>query len=191
MPKIKINTFGEGIEIRQLQLESETYHHWDTIATRKKLLLPDLLLNPFFYYDLKDKRYKELPDINAKLISGMVDTPKSLIEIWFNRKKILKIPSQELFNEMLLFPLFKVDKNQDFLTHKLENGIYVVQKTIGLLSSKQLEITSKRLNIYDFNFSITTFGDNQFLSNIKYQNQNFKFLKSDAIITYQNAFEIK
>ncbi|WP_366187221.1 hypothetical protein [Flavobacterium ovatum] len=191
MPKIKINTFGEGIEIRQLQLESETYHHWNSIATRKNILLTDLLLDPFFYYGLKDRRYKELSDINANVVSGMVNTPKSLIEIWFNRRKVLKIQSQELFNEMLLFPLFKVEKNHNFLTNTLENGIYVVQKTIGLISSNQLEITSQQLSIDDFTFNMSEFNNHQLVAHIKYQNQNLNFIKNDTIITYQNAFEIK
>ena len=191
MPKIKVNTFGEGIEIRQLHLDSETYHHWNELAAKRKLLLSDLLLDPFFYHDLKDKKFKELSDINAKVISGMVNSPKSFVEIWFNRHKVLKIQSQELFNEMLLFPLFNVEQHQFFLTHKLENGIYVVQKTIGLLGSKQLEITSQRLNIDDFTFGISEFENNPFLTNIKYQNQNFNFIKNDAIITHQNAFEVR
>ena len=191
MAKIKINTFGEGIEIRELQLESDIYNHWNTIAIKKGLLFPDLLLDPFFYYNLKDARFKELSDINARIISGMVNTPKSIIEIWFNRLKILKIQSQELFNEMLLFPLFKVEKSNYFSTNKLEKGVYVVQKTIGFLSSEQLEIKSHQLNIDDFNFIISEFENIQFLTDIKYQNQNLNFIKSDTMITYQKAFEIK
>ena len=191
MAKIKTNTFGEGIEIRKLQLESDIYNHWNTISIKKGLFFPDLLLDPFFYYNLKDARFKELSDINASLISGMVNTPKSIIEIWFNRLKVLKIQSQELFNEMLLFPLFNVKKSNCFSTNKLEKGVYVIQKTIGFLSSEQLEIKSHQLNIDDFNFSISEFENVQFLTDIKYQNQNLNFIKSDTIITYQKAFEIK
>lgn len=189
--KIKINVLGEGIEIRQVQLESEIYHYWNAIATRKKRILSDLLLDPFFYYELKDEKCKELSDIPANLISGMIDSPKSLVEIWFNRRKVLKIQSQELFNEMLLFPLFKIENSQGFLSDSLEKGIYMVQKTIGLLRSEQIEILSDKLHINDFIFSVDKFKDNQFLSNIKYQNQNLNFIKSDTMITYQNAFEIK
>jgi hypothetical protein len=191
MAKLKINTFGEGIEIRQLQLEPDVYHHWNRIANKKGLLFPDLLLDPFFYFNLKDARFKELSDINASLISGMVNTPKSIIEIWFNHLKVLKIQSQVLFNEMLLFPLFNIEKSNYFSTYKLEKGIYVVQKTIGHLSSEQLEIKWHQLNIDDFNFSISEFENIQFLTKIKYQNQNLNFIKSDSIIVYQKAFEIK
>lgn len=191
MSTIKVNTFGEGIEIRRLQLEPEIYNYWNTIAMRKNILLPDLLLDPFFYYHLKDSRFKELSDINSNVLSGMLNTSKSFIEIWFNRKKIMKISSQELFNEILLFPLFNLEKSQDFLTPKLEKGIYVVQKTIGLLTSERLDVLSQQLDIDDFSFSIAEFDNNQFLNNIKYQNQNLNFIKSETIITLQSAFEIK
>ena len=191
MPKIKINTFGEGIEIRQLHFDVETYQHWSTIAAKRNRALTDLLLDPFFYYGLKDKKIKELSDIDATLISGMLNTSKSQIEIWFKRRKVLKIQSHELFNDMVLFPLFQVEKNVTFLSKELESGIYVVQKTIGLLRSEQLEVTSERLNADDFTFAIAHYETEQFLTAISYQNQKLKFIKSDTIITYQTAFEVK
>ena len=55
MPKIKINIFGEAIEIRHLQLDAETYFQWNEIALKKKQLLTDLLLDSFFFYGLKGK----------------------------------------------------------------------------------------------------------------------------------------
>lgn len=191
MPKIKINTFGEGIEIRQLHLDVETYHHWTAIAAKRNRPLTDLLLDPFFYYSLKDKHIKELSDIDATLMSGMLNTSKSQVEIWFRRRKVLKIQGNELFNDMVLFPLFHLEQNESFLSKELENGIYVVQKTIGLLRSEQLEVTNRQLNIDDFNFRISKYNSEQFLMDVKYQGQNLNFVKSDTIITYQTAFEIK
>lgn len=191
MPKIKINTFGEGIEIRQLHLDSDIYQHWMSIAAKKHRSLPDLILDPFFYYGLKDKKIKELADIDASLVSGMLNTPKSQIEIWFKRRKVLKFQSQELFNEMVLFPLFKIEKKEEIFSKELQDGIYIVQKTIGLLSSQYLDITNQKLNIDDFTFAVTKFDSDQFLMDIKFQNQNLNLKKSDTMITYQTAFEIK
>ncbi|MEO5790199.1 hypothetical protein [Gelidibacter sp.] len=191
MPKIKINTFGEGIEIRQLHLDVETYQHWSIIAAKRNRVLTDLVLDPFFYYGLKDKKIKGLSDIDATLISGMLNTSKSQIEIWFKRRKVLKLQSNELFNGMVLFPLFQVENNVSFLSKELENGIYVIQKTIGLLRSEHLEVTSERLNVDDFTFAIANYQTEQFLTDITYQNQKLKFKKSDTIITYQTAFEVK
>ena len=191
MPKIRINTFGEGIEIRQLCLDSETREHWMAIAAKKNRLLTDLVLDPFFYYGLKDKKIKMLSDIDANLISGMQNTSKSQIEIWFKRRKVLKIQSHELFNEVLLFPLFQIDKQASFISDNLENGIYVIQKTIGLLRSEWLEVECKQLHIDDFVFTVDNYQKEHFLTDITYQNQKLSFKKSDTIITYQTAFEIK
>ena len=191
MPKIRINTFGEGIEIRQLCLDSETREHWMAIAAKKNRLLTDLVLDPFFYYGLKDKKIKMLTDIDANLISGMQNTSKSQIEIWFKRRKVLKIQSHELFNEVVLFPLFQIDKQASFISDNLENGIYVIQKTIGLLRSEWLEVECKQLHIDDFVFTVDNYQKENFLTDITYQNQKLSFKKSDTIITYQTAFEIK
>lgn len=46
----------------------------------------------------------------------------------------------------------------------------MVQKTIGLLSSQQLEISSDGLSIDDFSFSLAEFEANQFFTYVKYQN---------------------
>ncbi|WP_432220922.1 hypothetical protein ACRASX_08760 [Flavobacterium sp. TMP13] len=191
MPKIKINTFGIGIEIRQLHLDEETRQQWIAIAKKRNRLLTDLILDPFFYHRLKNKRFKQVSDIDSTSVIGMINNPKSHIEIWFDRKKVIKIDSYDLFNEMLLFPLFHLEQNQSFLKNNLEDGLYVVQKTIGLLQSEQLEVSSHNLTVDDFTFHISKYENEDLLTQIKYQNQNFNLTKSDTIITYQNAFEIK
>lgn len=191
MPKIKINTFGEGIEIRRLHLGSETYEYWKTIAAKKNRPLTDLILDPFFYHSLKDKNIKGLLDIEATLIGGMLNSPKSQIEIWFKRRKVLKIQSNELFNDLVLFKLFHKEKNDFLLSEGLEKGIYVVQKTIGMLRSEHVDATNQQLHIDDFSFTITNFGTEQFLTDILYQNQKSNVINSDTVITYQTAFEVK
>jgi hypothetical protein len=191
MSKLKINTFGEGIEIRKLNLDSETYQHWSEIASRKNKLLPDLLLDPFFYYHLRDIRFTELSDIDSKLISGMMNTTKSQIEIWHERRKVLKIKAHELFNTNVLFPLFKLEESQSFVSKELEKGIYVIQKTIGLIRQEELLISNAALNIDDFSFTTSDFQSIKFLTDIEYQSQNLTIVKSETTITYQTAFEIK
>ncbi|MBA6152815.1 hypothetical protein [Gelidibacter maritimus] len=190
MPKIKINTFGEGIEIRQLHLGSDTYQRWQAIATKKNRSIPDLILDPFFYYGLKDKKIKKLEDIEANLISGMLNTPKSQIEIWFDRRKVLKIPAHELFNELVLYPLFNLESKGSFLSEEVPKGIYVVQRTIGLLNSEQLEVDSPQLDIEDFTFKTAKFENLQFATEITYQDQYLNFIKNDTMVTYQTAFEV-
>jgi hypothetical protein len=191
MSKLKINTFGEGIEIRKLNLDSATYQHWSEIALRKNKLLPDLLVDPFFYYGLKDLRFTELSDIDSRLISGMMNTTKSQIEIWHERHKVLKIKAHELFNTNVLFPLFHLKESHSFVSGELEQGIYVIQKTIGLIRQEELLITDTALNIDYFYFKSTEFQAIKILTDIQYQTDYFTFVKSETTITYQTAFEIK
>ncbi|SEA74141.1 hypothetical protein SAMN05443667_10815 [Flavobacterium gillisiae] len=191
MPKLKINIFGEGIEIRQVQLDADRYQQWTEIALKKKRLLPDLLLDPFFYYQLKDSSITSILDLNATVISGVLDKPKSQIEIWFNRHKVLKVKPNQLFNEMVLFPLYQIEKNSAFNSNELEPGLYSIKKEIGLIASLELQIATDRIEIDDFTFTTSVFQNEQFLTDIKYQNQNLNVLKNDTLTTYQTGFEIK
>jgi hypothetical protein len=191
VPKIKINIFGEGLEIRQIQLDPKPHQQWTAIALKKKQSLPALLLDPFFYYELKDNSISSILDLDAKVLSGVLDKPKSQIEIWFNRYKLLKLKPNELFNEMLLFPLYNIEKKSGFNSNELERGLYSVKKEIGLIASLELQIATDRLNIDDFTFTTSVFQNEQFLTEIKYQNQNLKLVKNDALTTYQTGFEIK
>ena len=190
MQKIKINTFGEGIEVRHIVLDDDRYQQWSEIAARKNQKISDLLLDPFFFHQLKDPNVRSITDLNSKLISGILDRPKSQIEIWFNRHKVLKLKPNELFNEMLLFPLFQIEKDNIIKDKSLEKGFYVIQKTMGLLNSVQLKVDCRNLNLDDFTFSLSEFQDEQFLSQIMYQKKHFDFIKSDNVITYQTSLEI-
>ncbi|CAM2981395.1 hypothetical protein [Flavobacterium frigoris] len=191
MPKLKINIFGEGIEVRQLQLDADIYAHWTEIASRKKRSLTDLLLDPFFYHQLKDNRFTSILDLDATVVSGVLDKPKNQIEFWFNRHKVLKLKPNELFNELVLFPLYQVDKNQLFNSNQLETGLYIMKKEIGLISCLEFEIATNLLQIDDFKFITTKFKNERFLSDIKYQNKHLNAVKNDTAITYQTSFEIK
>jgi hypothetical protein len=191
MPKIKINIFGEGIEIRQVQLDADRYQQWTEIALKKKRLLTDLLLDPFFYFQLKDNSITSILDLNATVISGVLDKPKSQIEIWFNRHKVLKVKPNQLFNEMVLFPLYQIEKNSAFNSNELEPGLYFIKKEIGLIASLELQIATDRIEIDDFTFTTSVFQNEQFLTDIKYQNQNLNLVKNDTLTTYQTGFEIK
>lgn len=191
MTPIKINLIGEGIEIRQLVLDTETMEQWRTIATKKKKALTDLIIDPFFYYGLKNSPFQSLEDVPAKVFSGMLDAPKTQIEIWFKRHKVLKFKSHDLFDEMVLFPLTQIKIQALFDTNELPAGLYTIRKERGVLRSMNLQVAEEQIHSDDFTFHITPFQDQKTLSNIMFKNQEFNFIKSDTLITYQSAFEVK
>jgi hypothetical protein len=185
--KLKINFLGTGIEIKRILLPEEIMVQWEGLINPKKTIT-DALIDPFFYYKLKDKKYTNLEDLPSEKCSGIINAPKSQIEFWFNRKKVYKLNTLELFNENVLFPLFNIDTIQyPFISTK---GIYILQYEIGTIGTYELLVNSDTLNIDDFTFEVDSSQNATFIKNIKYQNQNLEFVKKDTMINYQLGFEV-
>lgn len=191
MPQIKINIFGEGIELRYLLLDPEILEQWSEIASRKNKVITDLITDPFFYHGLQNPNIKSLEDCGANVVQAMLHSPKSQIEIWFQRHKVIKFKSHELFNEMVLFPLFQTTEKLVFGIPELQAGLYAIKKETGLLQSLTIATLDEKLNLNDFVFELSWFQNNRILTNITYKNQHLRLIKSDTLLTYQSAFEIK
>jgi hypothetical protein len=176
--KLKINFLGTGIEIKRILSPNDVLENWKGIINQKRTIT-EALLDPFFYYKLKDKKYTSLEDLPAEKCSGILKAPKSQIEFWLNRKKVYKLNTYELFNENVLFPLFNMERMQNPFTHN--NGIYILQNEIGTIGTYELMVNSKTLNIDDFIFEIDSSNNKTFIKNIRYQNQNLEFIKKDTI----------
>ena len=164
---------------------------WNEIAYRKNKVITDLITDPFFYHSLRNPNIRSLEDINANVVKAMLDTSMSQIEIWFQRHKVIKIKSHELFNEMVLFPLFQTQENLVFGTNEFQTGLYAIKKEKGLLRSIAIETSDEELNLDDFIFEVSYYQNNRILTNITYKNQQLRLIKSDTLITHQSAFEIK
>jgi len=185
--KLKINFLGTGIEIKRILLPTDVLENWREIINTKRTIT-EALIDPFFYYKLKDKKYTSLEDLPSEKCSGILNAPKSQIEFWFNRKKVYKLNTYELFNENVLFPLFNMERMQNPFTHN--NGIYILQNEIGTIGTYELMVNSETLNIDDFIFETDSFQNSVFIKTIKYQNQNLEFIKKDTMITHQSSFEV-
>ena len=187
MSKLKINFLGTGIEIKRILLPEEILVQWKGLINPKRIIT-EALLDPFFYHKLKDKKYTSLEDLPADKCTGILNTPKSQIEFWFNRKKVYKLNTSELFNENVLFPLFNIEIMQyPFINSK---GIYILQYEIGNIRTYELMVNSDSLNIDDFTFEIESSQNLTFIKRVKYQKQELSFQKKDTVINYQSGFEI-
>ena len=189
MNKIKISWYGSGLEIRRLFLPENIKNEWEEMALRQNRSLIDILLDPFFYYKLKNIQYNSIEDLSYDKFSGLLNESKNQIEIWFNRKKIFKTNTIELYNEAVLFPLFNLNHISESFTDK--KGIYIVQKEIGNLGVYELEVDKDNLLIDDFTFETQLYQNSKIISGITHQNQYFPFIKKDTVITQQYGFEVK
>lgn len=147
-------------------MSTDVLENWKGLIHQKRTVTK-ALLDHFFYYKLKDKKYASLEDLTAKKCSRILNTPKSQIEFWFNRKKVYKLKTYELFNKNVLFPLFNTERMHNQFIHS--NGIYIIQNEIG---TYELMVNSETLNIDDFIFEIDTYQYATLIKKIKYQNKN-------------------
>lgn len=180
--KLKINLFGESWKLKKICPNEEQINCFEVVAQRMKLPLALALADPYFYYLLKDDTIQSIDDIAGKVWSGLLNTPKNQIEIWFRNYKIQKIKINDLLQELLLFPLYNTEILENTLEQ--EKGIFFVQKEIGLIGKYDMMIVDFRIDDLIFQLS------NNNLHNITYKGQNFKLIKSDTLLTYQNSYKL-
>jgi len=185
--KLKISFLGTGIEIKRILVTEEVLEQWKGIIKSKRSLV-EALLDPFFFYQLKDKKYTSLEDLPSELCTGILNFPKSQIEFWINKKKVHKLNTHEIFNKSVLFPLFNINKApSSFVESK---GIYIVQHEIGTVGNYELTVDTETMNIDDYTFEIDNCREYNFVKSIQFQNQDLTFVKKDTMITYQTGFEV-
>ena len=189
MNRIKINWFGSGVEIRRLRLPEESRREWEAMALKQNRTLIELLLDPFFYYKLKDKNVNSLEEVPCEQFSGILNENKNQVEFWFKNKKIFKTNTAEIVNEMLLFPMFNLQPAQDSFTD--QKGIYIVNKEIGTLGVFVLHVQEEKLLLDDFIVETELFQSSKIISSISFKNQYFRLVKKDTIIIHQSGFEIR
>lgn len=181
--KLKINLFGESQTIKRITFEPMQRIEYEIIAQRMKLPLHQALTDPYFYFLLQKDSIQSFEDFDGFSSKVLLNTPKNLIEIWYQNKKIQKLKINDLIQELLLFPLYSTAIIADKLTFK--NGIYIEQREIGLIGQYEMMIENFKIEKLLFQLS----GNN--LQKITYKNREFKFIKSDVLLIYQNSFELK
>ena len=184
--KLKINLLGEAWKLKQLVLSTELLHTFKEVAMRMKQPLREALIDPFFYYYLKNKTIQSINDLQGNCLEGLINSPKNQIEIWYKNKKVQKLKINDLKEELLLFPLYNTTTQKTNLN--LENGIYIEQKEIGLIGT--FEIYTDNFNIDDLEFQLLQTNEQTILEKLVYKNQVLGCKKKDSLITFQNCFEI-
>jgi hypothetical protein len=148
VPKLKINLFGESQTLKRVIFNSIQKMEYAIIAQRMKQPLHQALIDPYFYFLLKNDNIQSLEDFGGFSNKVLLNTPKNQIEIWYQNKKTQKLKINDLLEELLLFPLYSTKVLKDKMA--LENGIYIEQKEIGWIG--QFEMLIEDFNINKFIF---------------------------------------
>jgi hypothetical protein len=187
MHKLKINFHGESWTLKKFECSDYELDACLATADKMKLPLEKALLDPFFYYYLKIQNIASTEYLPGSKWSGLLDTPKNQIEIWYDGKKIKKLHITDIEQDLLLFPIY--NKNKTEIKEEDGPGIYVEQQTIGFVGSYELNIET--FNLEDLQFNLFQFNDKLLLQQPIYCGQNLRFRKKETLLIYQNAFEFK
>lgn len=186
MPKLKINFHGESYTLKKFECSDYELNACLAIADKMKLPLEKALLDPFFYYYLEIATIPSTEHLPGTKWSGLLDTPKNQIEIWYNAKKIKKLQIADIDQDLLLFPIYnkkKVEINKEY-----SPSIYVEQHAIGFLGSYELNVEA--FNLEDLHFHLLLFNDKLLLQPPTYSSHNLRFRKKETLLIYQNSFEV-
>ncbi|WP_426094756.1 hypothetical protein [Flavobacterium sp. DSR2-3-3] len=187
MQKLKINFHGESWTLKKFECNDDDLEECMNLAAKMKLPFEKDLLDPFFYYYLKRTAIASTEHLPGKKWSGLLDSPKNQIEIWYNAKKIKKLQIAHIDQDLLLFPYY--NKNKIEINKEYSAGIYVEQQAIGFVGSYEINI--ENFNLEDLQFNLIQFNDKLLLQQASYSSQNLRFRQKETLLIYQNSFEVK
>lgn len=186
MHKLKINFHGESWTLKKFECNDDDFKECLIVAARMKLPLSKALLDPFFYYYLKIPAIASTEHLPGTKWSGLLNSPKNQIEIWYDGKKIRKLHIADIDQDLLLFPTYNKTKME--IEEEYNPGIYVEQQAIGFVGGYELKIES--FNLEDLQFNLLQFNDKLLIQPPTYSNQKLHFRKKETLLIYQNSFEI-
>lgn len=186
MTILKINMYGESWMLKKFECSNEDLASCRMEAEKKKLTITQALLDPFFYYNLKNSCIPSLEHLPGSKTLGLLDTPKNQIEILLDGKNIKKLKIEDVANQLLLFPLYGTKTIE--ISQINEPGIYIEQLAVGHIGSYELKIDN--FSIENICFHLVKYREQLLFHYPTYQNKTFLFRKKSTLITYQNSFEV-
>ena len=191
MPKLKINLYGESWRLKKLQLDEELANKLLGAFSALKISIGQALLDLEFYDHLNHPSLKGVEDLQFDEVGGLLNGRKSLVEIWFNGKKVQKLNLDSLFRPNTLFSLYNT-RIFDIKKENLEPGIYLVENEIGLIACYELAIENFEIDKLCFN--LLTFQSKlkktEVLSELFYKDELLICKGSDVLLNESEGFLI-
>jgi hypothetical protein len=191
LDKLKINLYGESWRLKKLQLTQELANKLINAISALKISIGQALLDLEFYEHLKHPSLKGIEDLQFDEVGGLLNGRKSLVEIWFNGKKVQKLNLDTLFRPNTLFSLYNT-RILDIKKENLESGIYLVENEIGLIACYELAI--ENFEIDKLSFNLVTFQSElkkaEVLSELFYKDELLICKRSDVLLNDLEGFVI-
>lgn len=120
---------------------------------------------------------------------GLMRKPNSVIEVWFNRKKMAKISLDDLVTSKTLFSLYDIQKIA-LKEQQFEKGIYCKETVIGCIGVYKIAAEEFNINQLTFKLLSSNFTEEWILLDFSYQNQTLQKVKEDCLTKHQEIIFI-
>mgnify|MGYP000745961664 CR=1 FL=1 len=178
---ITLKLYGEGCYIQLLASSQATVGIYNAIANEMNLPLEEALLDLGFYQKLNT----DIHSVNELVIDsfgGLLPIFPSSIEVWFERKRVLKIPFIDLMTQLTLFPLYKIKYIDAPI---LEKGIYLKESVTGCIGIYKIASNTFNIDLLVFTILKSSFTAHPLLIDFTYNNSSFEKTKEDCLTRYQ------
>jgi hypothetical protein len=180
---LTIKCYGQGCWVHLLESSKNSVDIYNAIADKIKLPITEALLDVQFYQILKGN-INAIDDLIIDSFGGLLPIEPAVIEIWFGRKKITKIPFYELITPSTLFPIYKVRKI-NFSKNKFENGIYLKETVVGCVGIYKIKSDDFDINQLSFTLLSSFFNKSTLLLDFKSNDIILRKTKDDCITRHQ------
>lgn len=183
---ITIKLYGEGSYIQLLASSKTMMSIYKAIAKKMNLPIEEALLDLGFYQMLNT----DIHSINELIIDsfgGLLPVSLSYIEVWFKRKRVVKVAFKELLASTTLFPLYKVVYIDTF---SFEKGIYLKENITGCIGVYKLDVSSFNVDLLRFTVLKSRFTQYPLLIDFTYNNYSLDKVKEDCLTRHQQIIII-
>lgn len=170
---ITIRVYGEGYLISKLKIPKRILSNSENFNT-------ETLLDLGFYTNLSPE-FNFVYDFCVDQFTGILPLANTIFEIWYQRKKIAKIPVAEIVYQQTLFPLYTISYVSS-VAGLQETTYYLKEKVVGCLGVYKMNI--KTFDIHQFKFLVLKkiLFEKPLLIYFNYNTASFDKIKDDCIV---------
>ena len=188
--KIRINLVGVGYMIQKSRVSNTLFNKMVLAAQKLNSSLDEALLDVEFFSVLDFPKISTISDFQTEFCyHGLLDDPRSKIEIWMNgkKKKVLKV--RQLYNEDLLFPLYDSKIFEANLTCRTKREFVFVEVSIGTVLDVSVNIPDFSADKLLFKICEVENGiKHSILFDVLYEGKTLFVRIPDTLVTSYNVF---
>ncbi len=182
---IRISLVGVGYMIQKSKVNEALLARMFSVAAKLKSSLNDALLDAEFFPMLGVPELKSISDLEIEYsYFGLLDDPRSRIEIWKNgkRKTILKL--MQLYNKELLFPLYDLKLEEVSALAIKEFEMIVTELSIGTVLDVTVRIPNFSIDNLQFKIcEVRGLGNQKLLFDVLYEEKTLFVRIPETLIT--------